>query len=94
MINFLPLAILIALPTMQYGGMDMAVAEKWGKAKVVRYRVEGVHKARTNVVFGDYEGKADVIDRLTVEFTWDVRKREVVGPVTVVDGKSGLSNVP
>jgi hypothetical protein len=92
-INFLPLAILIALPTMQYGGMDMAVAEKWGKAKVVKYRVEGVHKARTQVVFGDYEGKADVLDRLTVEFSWDVRKGKVIGPVTVVDGKTELSNI-
>lgn len=93
MINFLPLAIFIALPTMQYGGMDMAVAERWAKAKVVRYRVEGLHKARTNVVFGDYEGKADVIDRLTVEFTWDVKKGKVLGQVTVVDGKTEVSNL-
>ena len=92
MIYFLPLAILIALPTM-FGGMDMAVAEKWGKAKVVKYRVEGVHKARTNVVFGDYEGKGDVTDRLTLEFTWDVKKRKVLGQVTVVDGKTEVSNL-
>jgi hypothetical protein len=92
-INLLPLAIFIALPTMQYGGMDMAVAEKWGKAKVVKYRVEGLHKARTNVVFGDYEGKGEVIDRLTVEFTWDVRKGKVMGQVTVVDGKTEVSNL-
>jgi hypothetical protein len=92
-INFLPLAIFIALPAMQYGGMDMAVAEKWGRAKVVKYRAEGLHKARTNVVFGDYEGKGEVIDRRTVEFTWDVGKGKVVGPVTVVDGKTEVSNL-
>ena len=50
----------------EYGGMDMAVAEKWGKAKVVKYRAEGVYKARSMVVFGDYEGKADITDTLTV----------------------------
>ena len=67
--------------------------EKWGNAKVVKYRVEGVHNARTSVVHGDYEGKADVIDRITVEFTWDISKRRFVGPVTVKDGKSELKNL-
>jgi hypothetical protein len=73
--------------------MDMVVAQKWASAKVVKYRVEGVHSGRESVVFGDYEGKADVIDRITVEFTWDVKKRKIIGPVTVIDGKSELSNL-
>ncbi len=77
----------------QYGGMDLAVAEKWQAAKMVRYRAEGVHTGREKVVFGDYEGKADVIDRLTIEFTWDVKKRKIVGPVTLTDGKSELKNI-
>ena len=59
-------ASLLALPSAaQTGGMDMAVMQKWSSAKVVKYRVEGVHSARAPVVKGDYEGKADVIDRLT-----------------------------
>jgi hypothetical protein len=74
-------------------GMDMAVMQKWTAAKVVRYRVEGVHAARVSVVFGDYEGKADVTDRVIVEFNWDVRKNSVVGPVKVTDGKSELRNL-
>src|SRR5450759_3679188 len=86
----IPLMTLLAL---QLGGMDMAVAEKWGSAKIVKYHVEGVHNARTAVVFGDYEGKADVLDRITVEFTWDANKREIVGPATVTDGKSELKNI-
>ena len=93
MTTLLPIGILVALLMAQYGGMDMAVAEKWSKAKVVKYRVEGVHKARTNVVLGDYEGKADVTDRMTVEFTWDVKKRKIVGAVTIVDGKTELANL-
>lgn len=93
MITLLPIATTVALAMAQYGGMDMAVAEKWAKAKVVKYRAEGVHKARAPVVFGDYEGKADVSDSLTVEFTWDVRKRKIVGPVTIVDGKTELANI-
>lgn len=85
---------LLALPSAaQTGGMDMAAMQKWSSAKVVKYRVEGVHGARAPVVKGDYEGKADVTDRLTVEFTWDVRKRAIIGPVTVVDGKTELRNI-
>ena len=88
-------AALAGLGALQSSGadMDVAVAQKWASAKVVKYRVEGVHKGREAVVFGDYEGKADVIDRVTVEFTWDAQKRKIIGPVTVTDGKSELSNI-
>ena len=37
------------------GGMDLAVAQKWAAAKVVRYRAEGVRNGRESDVFGDYE---------------------------------------
>jgi hypothetical protein len=94
MSSFLPVAsLLLTLPMMQYGGMDMAAAQKWASAKVVKYRVEGVHKARAPVVFGDYEGKGDVTDRITVEFTWDVQKQKIISPVTVVDAKSEVANL-
>lgn len=90
-------AALVSLPALQSSGqssgMDMAVAQKWAAAKVVKYRVEGVHKGRQAVVYGDYEGKADVIDRITVEFSWDARKAKIIGPVAVIDGKSELSNI-
>src|SRR5687768_6897861 len=86
----LALAGLASLPA---SAIDMAAMEKWANAKVVKYRVEGEHSARTSVVHGDYEGKADVIDHLTVEFTWDIGKSRVVGPVTVKDGKSELKNL-
>lgn len=86
------LAGLSALPS-GAADMDMAVAQKWAAAKLVKYRVEGVHNGREAVVYGDYEGKADVIDRITVEFSWDAKKRKIVGPVTVTDGKSELKNI-
>ena len=51
------------LAALQVGmDFDMVAIEKWSTAKLVRYRVEGVHNARVPVVHGDYEGKADVID--------------------------------
>jgi hypothetical protein len=74
-------------------GMDMSVIEKWSTAKLIKYHVAGVHNARVTVVHGDYEGKADVIDRIVVEFTWDNRARKIIGPVKVTDGKSELKNI-
>ncbi|HEY3349763.1 MAG TPA: hypothetical protein VGM13_08320 [Thermoanaerobaculia bacterium] len=94
MSSLLSIAVSLAnVLAMQAGGYDLAVVEKWEKAKVVRYHVEGVHVGRESVVHGDYEGKADVTDRVTVEFTWDRKKGKVVGPVTVTDGKTELKNI-
>ena len=85
--------VLALVSFLQFEGMEIALMEKWSTVAVVKYRVEGVHKGRDAVVFGDYEGKADVIDRITVEFTWDNKRSRIVGPVTVVDGKSELTNI-
>lgn len=85
--------VLLGFAALQASAFDMAAMEKWDNAKVVRYLVQGEHNARASVVYGDYEGKADVIDHLTVEFTWDLKKRQVVGPVTVKDGKTVLKNI-
>jgi len=74
-------------------GIDEAVAAKWGAARIIKYHVEGKHDARVMVVFGDYEGKADVIDRMTLDFTWDVKAKKMVGPLVIVDGKSELRNI-
>ncbi len=60
-------------------GVDMALLQKWEDAKVIRYHVVGVHSARTMVVFGDYEGKADVTDRITLDFVWNKKTRKYVG---------------
>lgn len=84
---------LAAVASAQASAFDMAAMEKWGNAKVVRYLVEGEHKARASVVYGDYEGKADVIDRVTVEFTWDREKRQLVGAITMKEAKTELKNL-
>ncbi|MEO8016853.1 MAG: hypothetical protein ABI769_03490 [Pseudomonadota bacterium] len=86
-------ASLVTLLADPYGGIDMAIIQKWTDAKVIKYHAEGVHKGRESVVFGDYEGKADVIDRVTVEFTWDNKKRKMIGPVTVIDSPSTVTNL-
>jgi hypothetical protein len=73
--------------------VDEALAAKWKAAKVVKYHVEGKHDGRVMVVFGDYEGKADVVDRVTLDFTWDVKAKKMMGPLVIVDGKSELRNI-
>lgn len=86
-------AVLARLLSFDAEAQDMAVAQKWAGAKTIKYRVEGVHKARVPVVLGDYEGKGDVTDRVIVEFTWDVTKRKVAGPITVTDATSEVGNL-
>jgi hypothetical protein len=77
----------------QIPGMDMAVMQKWSRAKVIRFQVEGVHKARTGVVFGDYEGKADVTDRMTVEYVFNNKTGKIVGEPKIVDFPSETVNI-
>ena len=43
----------IAAAQRMAASMDMAVMQKWSTARKVKYRAEGVHKARAAVVFGD-----------------------------------------
>jgi hypothetical protein len=82
-----------AFTSSQSLGYDDAVAAKWSAAKIIKYHVEGRHEGRESVVLGDYEGKADVIDSVTVDFTWDLKARKMVGPIVVTDGKSELRNI-
>ena len=83
-------ASLLVLPS---AAQDMALLQKWEAAKLVKYHVQGVHNARVSVVHGDYEARADVLDRIDVEFSWDTKKQKVVGPVTVTDTKTQVSNI-
>src|SRR5437868_958915 len=91
--TFLSLLASLFTAFMMQGGMDMAVAQKWGAAKIIKYHAEGVHNARTMVVYGDYEGKADVLDKVTVDFTWVRAGEKITGPISVIDAKSVLSNI-
>jgi len=93
--KLLPVAAVLAGLSLDAGaqGMDMADAQKWASAKVIKYRVEVVHKARVPVVFGDYEAKADVTDRVTVEYTWDVKQRKIVGAVMLSDARTEIANL-
>ncbi|MCX6588927.1 MAG: hypothetical protein NTX13_20370 [Acidobacteria bacterium] len=85
----LPAAALLA----QMPGMDMAVMQKWSNAKVIRFQVTGVHKGRTSVVYGDYPGKADVVDKLNVEYTFNNKTQKITGEPNVSDFSSETTNI-
>jgi len=87
------IAVLASLLALLSGGLGEAMAQKSASAPLVKYRVEGVHKARASVVHGDRDSRADVTDRITVEFSWDTKKDKVVGPVTVSDAKTEFGNI-
>jgi hypothetical protein len=74
-------------------GFDMALIQKWSNAKVIRYQVTGVHDGRTSVVFGDREGKADVTDRVTLDFVWDKTAGKFAGDIKIADSKSEVKNI-
>jgi len=93
MIAILPFVASAGLFGLQQGGMDMVILEKWTNAKIIKYHAVGLHKGRESVVSGDYEAKADVVDHVTVEFTWDNRSHKITGPVTVLDAASEVSNI-
>jgi len=90
-------AILIGLLPLQSGAKREAWTWPW--------RRNGQQPRSSNITWkactrrgwpsctGDYEAKADVTDRITVEFSWDTKTRKIIGPVTVKDGKSELSNI-
>lgn len=73
--------------------MDMAVMQKWSNANVILFQVTGIHKARAGVIHGDYEGKADVVDKVTVEYTFDNKKSKLIGEPKITDFPSEVTNI-
>lgn len=93
--KYLLAVYLIATPTLmaQIPGMDMAVMQKWSNAKVIRYQVSGLHNARKGIIFGDHEGKADVTDKINVEFTFSTKTGKIVGEPKITDFPSTIANI-
>jgi hypothetical protein len=77
----------------QIPGMDMAVMQKWSNAKVIRFSVVGNYNARTLVVSGDHEGKGDVTDKITIEYTFDNKTSKMVGEPKITNAVSTVANL-
>jgi hypothetical protein len=74
---------------------DMAAAQKWGAAKVVRYQVSGVFKGATTITPGQNAqyAHATVGDAVTVRVDYDIRQNAIVGTPAVTNSKSSVSNL-
>jgi hypothetical protein len=64
----------------------MAAIQKWGAARVAHYEVTGVYSAPTPLARDTPYGVADMTDRVTVAFDWDLRANALVGAATFTNG--------
>jgi len=65
----------------------------WDTAKVIHYHIVASYKARTIIAYQEDGGQADVTDRVTVDFDWNVRDGKIVGTAQFVNAKSELKNL-
>ena len=91
MAALLMIAAPLSAPAQQ---IDMAAIQKWSAAKVVHYAVDARFDAWTQVAGGKggESAQGKVGDAYALEFDWDVRARQLAGPVTIRNGKSVVSD--
>ena len=71
--------------------MDMDAMMKWGAADVVRYHIVGVYQGKPTIASGS-AARADVIDRVVIDFTWKLSEMKLVGAATFQNTKSTVTN--
>jgi hypothetical protein len=87
-------AAFCALIPAQAQQMDTEVMMRWASAKVIGYKIVGVHEGRVNVVGGSkWIGYADVTDRVEIDLAWDLAQSKLVGTPTFRNTKSAISNL-
>ena len=79
-----------ALPA-QSQQMDMDAMMKWGAADLVRYHVVGVYQGQPHIA-SDGAGRADVTDRVVIDFTWKLSEMKLVDQPTFQNTKSTTTN--
>jgi hypothetical protein len=71
--------------------MDMDAMMKWGAADVVRYHIVGVYQGKPIIASGG-AARADVTDRVVIDFTWKLSEMKLVGAATFQNIKTTLTN--
>ncbi len=71
--------------------MDMDAMMKWGAADVVRYHIVGVYQGKPTIANGSV-ARADVTDRVVIDFTWKLSEMKLVGAATFQNTKSTVTN--
>ena len=71
--------------------MDMDAMMKWGAADVVRYHIVGVYQGKPTIASGSV-ARADVTDRVVIDFTWKLSEMKLVGEPTFQNTRSTVTN--
>lgn len=88
-------AVLAASASAQQPQVDMAAVQRWSQAKVAQYRVVGVYDGWAGA--SDWAQKQDresgqihATDTVTLEFKWDMKKKQPVGAVKIENAKTSV----
>lgn len=71
--------------------MDMDAMMKWGAADLIRYHIVGVYQGKPHIA-SDGAGRADVTDRVVIDFNWKLSEMKLVGAATFQNTKSTVTN--
>jgi len=71
--------------------MDMDAMMKWGSADLIRYHIVGVYQGKP-IIASEGAGRADVSDRVVIDFTWKLSEMKLVGQPTFKNTKSTVTN--
>ena len=82
---------LLGSSAVQAQQMDMDAMMKWGAADVIRYHVVGVYQGKPHIA-SDGAGRADVSDRVVIDFTWKLSEMKLVGAPAFQNTKTTLTN--
>ena len=71
--------------------MDMDAMMKWGAADLIHYHIVGVYQDKPLIASGG-AARADVTDRVVIDFTWKLSEMKLVGAATFQNSKTTLTN--
>jgi len=90
------------------GGVDLAEAQKQAEAmqramgsggdlanaKVLHYTAVGINRAaHVQIPAADADQYGDIVEKVTLEFDWDVEKKAVIGSVRITNAAAEVSNL-
>ena len=71
--------------------MDMDAMMKWGAADLIHYHIVGVYQGKPTIASGA-AARADVTDRVVIDFNWKLSEMKLVGAATFQNTKTTLTN--
>ena len=89
--QLIALCLLVAMLPVSAQQMDMDAMMKWGAADNVRYHVVGVYQGKPHIA-SDGAGRADVSDRVVIDFSWKLSEMKLVGAPSFQNTRTTVTN--